>query len=249
MEPIHLTDACGSVMLEAHAIIGEHTDEVYLIGGWAVALLLQQWPRHETPFKYRRTLDVDFSLLVKGAPFTQIRESLIARDYVPRYEGSTRFLRTVGDTPIALDLMGELRTDTDLFARCAWLAEVQGLLPAGEVAKATIKVAHRPLCLVMKARAFQEQEHHERDKDAYDIYALVAHTEGGPRAAARQVREFIEIASIQEGLHVLRGLFVRSDRGVTAAARFLRDEHNWNKRHAQTQVRGQMLEFFRELDL
>jgi hypothetical protein len=105
---------------------------------------------------------------------------------------------------------------------------LSGALPSGGAITVPVKMADLVSCLTMKGIVLGERY---REKDAYDVYALVAHYGAGPCEAAQVLRPFREEPLVQEALAGLRTAFgAREGHGPAWAAAFLvspmfRDEY------------------------
>lgn len=74
---------------------------------------------------------------------------------------------------------------------------VAGLLPNGAEASVEIRVADVVGCLTTKGIAIGQRY---AEKDAYDIYAVVANYKKGPRDAAAEVAQFLDNSLVHEAM-------------------------------------------------
>lgn len=94
-----------------------------------------------------------------------------------------------------------------------------GTLPDGGEVTVPVIMADIVSCLTMKGIVLGERY---REKDAYDIYALVAHYQGGPKDVAQAIRPHVEDPLVKESMADIRTAFgKREANGPAWAAAFL----------------------------
>ncbi len=82
-----------------------------------------------------------------------------------------------------------------------------------------LKVADLVASLALKGIAIGERY---AEKDAYDIYALCAHSHGGPQKVATALKPFMSEPPVQKGLRAIAQKFRALDaEGPTWVAKFL----------------------------
>ena len=97
--------------------------------------------------------------------------------------------------------------------------DLSGTLPDGGTMTVPIRMADVVSCLTMKGIVLGERY---REKDAYDIYAVVAHYAGGPSDAADAMRPHLAEPLVAESLSHIRQAFGRRDgNGPAWAAAFI----------------------------
>ncbi len=117
----------------------------------------------------------------------------------------------------------------DLFARkikgCAAAFKYQtrfslsGALPDGGEMTVPIRMADLVGCLTMKGIVLGERY---REKDAYDIYALIAHYQHGPADVAETLRPHLSDGLVRESVESIQAAFAhRSANGPAWVAGFL----------------------------
>ena len=177
----------------------------------------------------------------------ELGELLLARGYEPLTESRFQFQRMISSlrtgqphwvrvdflTPRPLPGQGRTRrhrgVQHDLQARTLEGAEVarahwfwhefETHLPDGGRTHIHMKVADMVASLVLKGLAIGDRY---AEKDAYDIFALCAHYQGGPAALADVIRPFLDENPLRRGLDTIRGKFRdRTAEGPTWAATFL----------------------------
>ncbi len=82
--------------------------------------------------------------------------------------------------------------------------DLEAQLPDGAQARVRLKVADLVASLALKGIAIGERY---AEKDAYDIYALCAHSRGGPQTVAAAIKPFMSEEPVQEGLRVIAHKF------------------------------------------
>lgn len=107
---------------------------------------------------------------------------------------------------------------SELFARKArgadfvfdhhFTCRLKSALPGGAKNEVDIQVADVVASLTTKGMAIGERY---REKDAYDIYAVVSHYKDGPRAVSEAVRPFIKNKLAKEGIEKIREKFKSKD--------------------------------------
>jgi hypothetical protein len=96
---------------------------------------------------------------------------------------------------------------------------LEGALPDGGTLSVPLRMADLVGSLVMKGIVLGERY---REKDAYDVYALLAHLDGGPKGAAEALRPHLGDPLVQEGLQGIRSAFAsREANGPSWVAAFL----------------------------
>jgi hypothetical protein len=97
--------------------------------------------------------------------------------------------------------------------------ELEAQLPDGAQARVRLKVADLVASLALKGIAIGERY---AEKDAYDIYALCAHSRGGPPTVAATLKTFMKEQAVQKGLRTIAQKFRALDaEGPTWVAKFL----------------------------
>ena len=117
------------------------------------------------------------------------------------------------------DLMARKVYGCDAAFRHQTTVPLTGRLPDGGELTVPIRVADVVGCVAMKGIVLGERY---REKDAYDLYALIAHYAGGPRDVAALVRPHLADPSVAEGLEAIRTAFQRREaNGPAWVASFL----------------------------
>ena len=235
-------EACRQVLNDVVYCLREHEERFYLVGGWAVYYLLDRPDRAPEAIGFAGTEDVDLAFLVPMNELEKIMSRLEERRY--QRAGSQRMRREVSGRTVIVDLLGGKQEIKDSFT---FTKRISGTTLAGEVVDVKISIVNLPACLVLKARAFDENP---KDKDAYDIYYLITHGGTKEGAAAGEVREVINRPFVADGLRLLRLHFSRVEgRGLRAATQTLSRFEGRSAREARAMVRGSFRRFFAEVGL
>ena len=105
-----------------------------------------------------------------------------------------------------------------VFAHC-FPYRLDGRLPNGARASTDILVADLVGCLTTKGMAIGDRY---KEKDAYDVYSVIAHSKSGPREVAAEVAPFIEDPLVKEGInHILDAFKAIDANGPAWVADFL----------------------------
>lgn len=204
----------------------------------------------EVEFVHVGSIDIDFVVnpdLVNAESYATIVELLLDRGYTPCADSLFQFEKTIRspqdgqDYLIRVDfltprpLAGQGRAhrhrqvQRDLKARTLegvevalthWFwYELEAQLPDGASARVRLKVADLVASLALKGIAIGERY---AEKDAYDIYALCAHSGGGPQTVAAVLKPFMNEQPVHKGLRAIAQKFRALDaEGPTWVARFL----------------------------
>jgi len=147
--------------------------------------------------------------------------------------------REVSGKTVIVDLLGG---KPEVKASFTFKKRISGQTLAGDVVDAEVSVANLPACLILKARAFDENR---KDKDAYDIYYLVTHGGAQDGDAAREVESVFQHPLIAGGLKVLHLNFGRIEgKGLRAATQMLSHFEGRPAKEATALVRGSFRRFF-----
>lgn len=204
----------------------------------------------QTGFAHVGSIDIDFVVdpaIIDADRYATIVELLLDRGYAPvtgslfqfekmiasPHTGRAHAIRVDFLTPRPLPGEGRLHrhreVQHDLRARTLEGADValthwfwydyDARLADGAETRVRVKVADLVGSLALKGIALGERY---VEKDAYDIYALCAHSRGGPAAVAEVLRPFRDEEPVRRGLSVLADKFRdRNAEGPTWVAVFL----------------------------
>lgn len=229
--------ACRQVLIDVVSCLRDYADKFYLIGGWAVYYVLDRPDRTPEAIRFAGTQDVDLAFLVPMVELEKIMERLEKAGY--QRSGSQRMRQEVSGRTVIVDLLGGKQEVKDSFT---FKKRLSGATLAGEVMNAEVSIANLPACLVLKARAFDENP---KDKDAYDIYYLVTHGGTKDGDAGSEVKMVLQHPFVGEGLKLLQVHFGRVEgKGVRIAAQMLSRVEGKTAREATALVRGSFRRFF-----
>ncbi len=247
-----ITAASKRVLLELLTILRSYREALVLVGGWAPYFLLEQHRRPDDRFVHVGSIDIDLAVdtaKVREPEYATMVELLTARGYVPAttrrggvlptslerrvrspvtqklYTIRVDFL-TRGDWPSG---MRQVPVQDDLMARKMKGCEaafthqtdfpLSGELPEGGAITVPVRMADLVACVTMKGIVLGERY---REKDAYDLYALLAHYGRGPQEVAEMLRPYRDEPLLRDSLASIRAAFgARDANGPAWAAAFL----------------------------
>lgn len=102
------------------------------------------------------------------------------------------------------DLLARKARGCEAAFRYQTTLELSGLLPEGGQVTAPIRMADVVGCLTMKGLVLGERF---REKDAYDIYALLAHYKQGPRDSATELKSHLADPLVKEAVATIHTAF------------------------------------------
>ncbi len=250
-EPANV-EVAYSTLLEVAAALQAFRESMVLIGGWVPFLLLREHQRPDNPFKHVGSMDSDWVIdpeRVDAREYGTIVRSLKRRGFTEDPELRYRLVRRVSaagapEVEVAVDLLtsppprgkGAARrhrtVQRDLAARVlegAPLAFVHsttmnlaGKLPSGGRLEVPIRTADVVGSIGTKGLALGRRY---SEKDAYDLYALIANYGGGPVEVASLVKPFLREGLLVRGLDKVREWFGSPDAaGPAAVADFFVEE-------------------------
>lgn len=161
------------------------------------------------PFSFERTAVSDFdkkSYTIRVDFLTHVHDSRA---------GKHRHL------PVQPDLLARKTKGADAAFLHFTTFSLSGTLPEGRgQVTVPLRMADVVGCLAMKGIVLGERF---REKDAYDIYALVAHYKNGPREVAEAMRPYLSEPLVKEALaNIHSGFATRQANGPAWVAAFLR---------------------------
>ena len=117
------------------------------------------------------------------------------------------------------DLLARKMRGCEAAFRHQTVVRLSGALPEGGTMTVPIRMADVVGLLTMKGIVLGERY---REKDAYDIYALAAHYQRGPRDVASLIRPHLEDPLVREAMASIRDAFARREaHGPAWVAAFL----------------------------
>ncbi len=124
---------------------------------------------------------------------------------------------------------------------------ITGILPdGGGQITVPMRMADVVGCVTMKGIVLGERY---REKDAYDLYMVLRHYEGGPRAVAEAVKPFMEEPLVAEALKAIaRAFATRQAHGPAWATAFLNPIYREERDRRLTEVFMVAQEFLTHLE-
>lgn len=245
-----ITSASKSVLLELAAALRSYREALILVGGWAPYFLLERHRPADGRFAHVGSIDIDLAVdprTVSEPEYATIVELLTERGYRPAqgrrgvvphsFERVVQSPATTKPYVIRVDFLTRADDGTgrhaaiqdDLFARKVKGCEaafthqttlqLTGTLPDGGEMTLPIQMADLAAMLTMKGIVLGERY---REKDAYDLYALIKHYGRGPADAAAAVRPSLGEGLVDEAMATIRTAFhTREANGPAWVAAFL----------------------------
>ncbi|MEI7833248.1 MAG: hypothetical protein WCJ56_08635 [bacterium] len=223
--PADLVEAARRVLLELTRLLAEYRDDVVVIGGWVPELLLAN---------HIGSIDVDLALNhihLKEIGYKSIERLLLDNGYFKDQRQPFIFHKIISVNGLEIDvevdfLAGEYPAERPKSrtqkvqdvntrkARGCDLAfdmydevKIAGILPGGEKATATIRVASIVSFLIMKGMALGRG----KEKDSYDIYFCLTRYHGGLDKLIADFRPYICLVLVREGLEKIADEFASVD--------------------------------------
>jgi hypothetical protein len=274
-----LVNASKSALVELALSLHSHQDRIILVGGWAPYLLLEKFGRGT--ISHIGSIDIDLAIDPIEDPeiYKTIVEILEYRDYRMK-KGRTgepitsSFIKTLKFEGREYDIQVDFLTTTeidrekhrtrivnrDLHARmvpeCSlafghnFLKEIKGILPGDGELETEIRMLDISGCLGMKGALLGQRY---KEKDAYDIYAIVADCLSDPKAVSHEVARYLNDPQLRTSIGMISDRFgsIRSA-GVDWVGTFLAPEDRREKERVCAQVYFTMKEFideFNEVDI
>lgn len=222
-------------------MLGEYRDDMVIIGGWVPPLLLPDCTGHVG------SMDVDVALnhlAEANGVYTRIAEALAASGYRQDEQQPFIWYRDVrlenGDlivveidflageyggtgrrhrTQHVQDLQPRKARGADLLFDHAETRSIQARIPGGAKDTVSVRVAGVSPFIVMKASALDTRI---KQKDAYDIWFVLANYPGGVEAVLGEFAPFGNHGLVLEAVEILKCKFESPEHiGPVAIAEFL----------------------------
>lgn len=263
-----------SVLLELMTILGRYREALYLVGGWAPYYLLKKFQKSDDPFQHVGSIDIDVAIdftTISQDQYAGIVELLEKRGYRTKKDRVGRaipfsFECDIQGLKVAVDfLAGEYggtgknhrhqRIQNDLLARKArgadllpehhLVLQLDGFLPDGSHHHTDLRIANIVSILSMKGITISERY---KEKDAYDIYALIAHYKEGTVSCSDEILPFCRKGLVKEGMKSICDKFsTENSVGPTWAAKFMEPDNATTARIKQTEVYQRVLPFVEKI--
>lgn len=247
------------MFLELAEVLGYWRERVCVVGGWAVYLLVEAMAlgEAEPPLRHRGSLDVDIALAWPATVEGEVRAvgDALTRAGYQRGRGFQWVRRLPEGASYRIDMMavppeghpgGPIAIRGHEFAPLwhgqvalvrPWEIRVRGTTPAGRLVATSVRVPSPAALLVVKARSLGQPGRVQPERDAYDVYALVASYPGGAEALAAALAELGHGTDVGVALEILSALFVDSYEGPAMVAAMAR-QWGGDPRHLASQVQA-----------
>lgn len=234
--PPDVVAASHSGLIELARCLTAYRDTIVLVGGWVPYLLLRDHPPVSGEFKHVGSVDIDLAVDTERVPvseYSTIQRLILDRGWellrqdgaLYRYHKSIRLEKSAKPQDIVVDFLispdsagGNHRhrdVQGDLKARVSdgipvamrhrTRVELTGRLPDdGGETHTSVAMADVVGCVGMKALVLSARH---KEKDAYDLYAVLENYGNGPREVASVFRPYTDEALLSESLQVLREKF------------------------------------------
>ncbi len=263
-----------SVLLELMTILGRYRDALYLVGGWAPYYLLKQFQKSDDDFQHVGSIDIDLAIdftKISEKEYAGIVELLEKRGYKGRKDRRGKdipfsFERPLQGLNLAIDfLAGEYggtdkthrhqRVQDEFMARKArgadllsehhLLLQLDGYLPDGSHHCCDLRLGNLVSILSMKGITISERY---KEKDAYDIYALIAHYKEGALSCFDEIAPFCKQGLVKEGMKSICEKFSSEKSvGPTWAAKFIEPDNPMAAKVKQTEIYLQVISFVEKI--
>jgi len=230
-----IIEASKSVLIELMTALRSYREALVLVGGWVPYFLLEKYKRKSNPFEHVGSIDLDIAVnpaIIDSEVYATIVEIIEEREYVPRrgrngnvinYSFERRIISPANgkEYNISVDFLStqverhrHRRVQPDLRARTmrgcsvvfehSFEHEIMGILPDNGETSVKMKIADIVGCITTKGIALGERY---KEKDAYDIYSVVANYKDGPRDVAKEIIPFVKDNFINEGVDSIKNKF------------------------------------------
>lgn len=227
-----LTQSSFSAILEVSLALKSYKDSIVLVGGWVPYLLIDRFGKDD--FVHIGSIDIDLAIdpdQIEPEEYSTIVELLQARGYEHRkspdgtrisfsFEKDIKFTMNGMVHTIQVDLLtsrGSVKrhrhrkVQDDLPARIVdgceiafthnAIFDITGTLPDDGKTSLKIKALDIIGCIGMKGLVLGQRY---KEKDAYDLYSVIANCYGGPSEIARLVKPALKDRIITQGIQNIR---------------------------------------------
>lgn len=263
-----------SILLELMTVLGRYRNALYLVGGWAPYFLLKQFQTKDDPFEHVGSIDIDLVIdftNISDAEYISIIGALEKRGYQTRKDHHGRvipfsFERTIHGIAVAIDFLAaeyggtdkshrHQRVQRDLLARKArgadllpqhhLVLQLDGYLPDGSHHRCDLRLGNIISILSMKGITISERY---KEKDAYDIYALIAHYKEGANSCYEEIASFCENNLVKEGMRSICEKFSSEKAvGPTWAATFMEPDNPSAAKVRQIKIYREVIPFVEKM--
>lgn len=259
-----------SILLELMTILGRYRESIYLVGGWVPYFLLKHFQKNDNTFQHAGSIDIDLAIdfaEVSQNQYTGIVELIEKRGYKSKKDKLGKdipfsFERTVSGLTVEVDfLAGEYGGTTkshrhqkvqddflarktrgaDLLPEHHIVFQIDGYLPDSSRHHSDLRMADIVSILAMKGITISDRY---KEKDAYDIYALIANYKDGATSCFEEIKPFCKKDLVAEGLKSICEKFATEGSvGPVWAAKFMEPDNANAAQLKQTGIFRQILPF------
>jgi hypothetical protein len=239
-----ITEASKSALMEVLRTLSSYSDYFVLGGGWAPYYIIERFSQ-KTQFQHCGSIDIDLIMDPKlrgTSRYETIVKILTKRGYYQHVEDNRRFLYKFDKTivspvdgqpyDVSLDFITEppeTKLQEDLVAAgirgCSigldhyFIHSVRGILPGNGEATVDAKILDVLSCLVTKGLAMKGRF---KEKDPYDVYAVVTCYKNGPHDVAKEFKGHTTHPIVREALENIQEQFASEvSEGPYSVARFM----------------------------
>lgn len=230
-----VTEASKSVLVGLMTILKSYAEALVLIGGWAPYFLLEEYKSSTSDFKHVGSIDIDLVIdpqIIDEERYATITQMLLDRGYTPSPQILYQFERKIVSpldqkeyvvgvdflTPkpekgkgrkhrhrlVQPDLRARTLEGAEIALEHNWDCSLSGILPEDGETAVSIKVANIASSIALKGIALGERY---AEKDAYDIYALLAYCKDGSKNVANELKTYLNNETLQKGLGSIESRF------------------------------------------
>ncbi|MDG6224724.1 MAG: hypothetical protein QCI82_04340 [Candidatus Thermoplasmatota archaeon] len=230
---LELVNASMSALVELSLSLRSFRDRIVLVGGWAPYFLLEDHGRGT--IKHVGSIDIDLAVEPGSDPdlYHNIVDIIESRGYrmkrgrtgepIPssfirdltsgekEYEIQVDFLTTMDPDReghrtrvVDRDLRARMIPECALAFKYNYFKNIEGILPGDGEIETEIRMLDITGCLGMKGRLLGERY---KEKDAYDIYTVVADCMDSPKAVAGLVRGHLTDPMVRDSVDMIRKRF------------------------------------------
>lgn len=274
-----LTAASLSALLELGVTLRSYSDSIVLVGGWAPYFLIRSFGRGGVKHIGSIDIDLAVDpAKVDAEAYATIVELIRQRGWKNRANGlgepiQFSFAKAIPSPAdgreynISVDFMTapaaqsrvhrHRRVQSDLPARAAggcgiafghnMRIDLSGTLPGDGEARSAINALDMPGCIGMKGIVLGERY---KEKDAYDIFSVVANCLKGPKEVAAAVKPHLGEPEVAKGVANIEVAFqsIRAN-GPSWVAAFIAPADAAARERAQAEAYAVMAEFLERLEM
>ena len=259
-----------SALLELMTLLGKYRQHLYLVGGWAPYYLLKLFQPKNDSFEHVGSIDIDLVIDGKNISenqYASLVDLIRQRGYLERknrmgasipfsFEKDINGLRVVVDflageyggtsknhrhQIIEDDFLARKARGADLLPEHHLTFNLEGFLPDGACQTCDVNMANVVSLLAMKGITISERY---KEKDAYDIYSILAHYKQGAASCLEEIAPHVKNGLIREGLMSICDKFLLKDSvGPTWAAKFIAPENPNEASLRQVEIYNQTYPF------